>query len=175
MNEFDLKQHVFKRARTYQFDIHYIYQTLDFCFITKNLTNKMLNCRIRIDIKQNSNYYSISINLNFTIVDVETRKLYRWKNAIFANIRNKFNELIDDLNIKQLNFLTKIDEIIDQLIRVIDQIIIARVLKTNITRNSKSNFFKKCKKICAKIQRRKRFFQFMIVAFMLEYLIEIAK
>ena len=126
-------------------------------------------------MKQNSNHYSISINLNFTIVDVETRKFYRWKNAIFTNIRDKFNELIDDLNIKQLNFSTKIDEIIDQLIRVIDQIIVARMLKTNITRNSKSNFFKKCKKICAKTQRRKRFFQFTIIAFMLEHLIEIVK
>ena len=175
MNEFDLKQHVFKKTRTYQFDIHYIYQIFDFCFITKKLTNKILNCRIRIDVKQNSNHYSISINLNFIIVDIDTRKFYRWKNAIFANIRNKFNELIDDLNAKQFNFSTKIDNAIDQLIQIIDQIIVVEIFKIDITRNFKSNFFKICKKTCAKTQRRKRFFQFAIVEFILEYLIEIAK
>ena len=49
MDEFGLHQYIPKGSKTFQFDIYHTYQTLEPCFTTGDLAERLLSCEVRND------------------------------------------------------------------------------------------------------------------------------
>ena len=161
VDQFSLQQHVPVGSHTYQSDIHDTCQTLNLCFTTEDLADRLTKCIVRRDLDYDSDHYPVTTTLNIAIADAEPRRPYKWKNANHDRITEKFRESTQDLQWEEHSPSSPgaIDEATNKLVHAIDQPIAASVPRADIAQISKPGFDEKCKKAVQETQRRRRLLQ----------------
>ena len=163
IDEFKLTQHVSQKTRTYISNTYDTPQTLNLCFIFSGLINRVIHCKVRKNVEQNSDHYPISTKLDLNVIEVFKKGPLCWNKMNLNELKEafeiKFKKLSLNLNSNRLADKNEIDKTIKGIITAIDHAVKTAVSRITIIRQSKSKWTDECKQTCAEIQRRRRLYQ----------------
>ena len=130
---------------------------INLCLTTKELTNRIIICRIRENLNHDFDHLFIETILNVSINTTFSEKKFCWdrlKKIKFENIFNqKFFNTLNEANMRFLNDYTM------NVCKVIIQIIEIFIFKTTISVRVTSKFDDRCKNARIKINQTKRVLQ----------------
>ena len=130
---------------------------INLCLTTKELTNRIIICRIRENLNHDFDHLFIKTILNVSINTILSEKKFCWNrlNKIkFENILNQ--KLFNTSNETNMRFL---DDYTINVCKVIIQIIEIFILKTTISVKITSKFDDRCKDVRIRINQTKRALQ----------------
>ena len=163
IDEFTLTQHMSREARTYILDAYDTPQTLNLCFIFSRLIDRVVHCKMKENIEQNSNHYSISTKLDLNVIEALKKDSLCWDKMNLDELKKIFEIKLKELNLNlssnQLIDKNEIDEVIKDIVTTIDHAMKIAVSRAIVTRQSKLEWIDECKQTCAKIQKRCRLYQ----------------
>ena len=156
MNEFQLISNlkfeisIFVRCRENEIIIN-------LCLTTKELTNRIIICRIREDLNHDFDHLFIKTILNVSINTTLSKKKFCWNRLNKIKFENTLNQKLfntsNEANMRFLNDYTM------NVCKVITQIIEIFTLKTTISVRVTSKFDDECKDVRIRINQTKRILQ----------------
>ena len=154
MNQFRLHQQV-RRETVIFFDSHDRSQTLDLCFTSKDLANKIIRCDVIMQLNHDSNHFFIETILDFTISKNQQKNIYVWDKTNSKDFNEKFRKSIVMI-FSMMIISSRLDDYAHCLLLTLQEIIVVIVLKKRINNYIISEFISKCKTICIKVQKTRK-------------------
>ena len=130
---------------------------IDLCLTTKELTDRIIICRIRENLNHDFDYLFIETILNVSINMISSKKKFCWDRLNKIRFENTLNQKLSDIsNVANTQFL---NDYIMNVCKIIIQIIKIFTFKTAISVRVTSKFDDKCKNVRIKINQTKKTLQ----------------
>ena len=131
--------------------------TINLCLTTKELTNRIIICRIRENLNHDFDHLFIKTILNVSINTISSKKKFCWDRLNKVRFENTLNQKLSDIsNVANTQFL---DDYIMNVCKVIIQVIKIFTFKTAISVKITSKFDDECKNARIRINQTKRALQ----------------
>ena len=131
--------------------------TINLCLTTKELTNRIIICRIRENLDHDFDHLFIKTILNVSINTISSKKKFCWDRLNKVRFEDILNQKLSDIsNVANTQFL---DDYIMNVCKIITQVIEIFISKTAISVRVTSKFDDKCKDVRIRINQTKRALQ----------------
>ena len=131
--------------------------TINLCLTTKELTNRIIICRIRENLNHDFDHLFIETILNVSINTILSKKKFCWDRLNKVKFESTLNQKLSDiLNVANTQFL---NDYIMNVCKVIIQVIKIFIFKTAISVRITSKFDDKCKDVRIRINQTRRTLQ----------------
>ena len=130
---------------------------INLCLTTKELTDRIIICRIREDLNHDFDHLFIKTILNVSINTISSKKKFCWDRLNKVRFENILNQKFSDIsNVANTQFL---NDYIMNVCKIITQVIEIFISKTAISVRVTSKFDDKCKDVRIRINQTKRALQ----------------
>jgi hypothetical protein len=102
MNEFRLQFNLSRNTSTY-FHFQKSESIIDLCLTTKNLNDRILICKSRLNLNHDSNHMFIETILNVSINETSFFERFNWDRLNMKKFKSTFNYLLFDQSTSQLS------------------------------------------------------------------------
>ncbi len=163
MNEFRLQSNLSKKTSTY-FHFQRSEFIIDMCLTTKNLNDKILICKTRLNLNQESNHMLIETILNISINETSFFERFNWDHLNMKKFKNIFNYFFFDQSMSQFFDKIQIDVYIKFVCSAITNVINASTSKFKTSIRVIFDFDEACNLTRTRTNQVRRSFQDELVA-----------
>ena len=130
---------------------------IDLCLTTKELTDRIIICRIRENLNHDFDHLFIETILNVSINTIFSKKKFCWDRLNKVKFENTLNQKLSNIsNVANTEFL---NDYIMNVCKIITQVIKIFIFKTAISIRVTSKFDDKCKNARIRINQTKKILQ----------------